>query len=89
MSKQRRTYTVDFKLQILKLYAQGKKRADICREHDLKQSTLDSWIKKYQKINLNQIQDNKVLVLQLYKEIEEMNEKLDILKKAVLVLEGK
>ncbi|WP_373568332.1 transposase [Lysinibacillus fusiformis] len=35
MSRQRRTFTSEFKLQLVKLYENGKSRADIAREYDI------------------------------------------------------
>ena len=49
MKRQRTTYTSEFKLQMVKLYENGKKRADIVREYDLTASALDRWIKDHQK----------------------------------------
>ncbi|EUJ41571.1 transposase, partial [Brochothrix campestris] len=45
MPRQRRTFTPEFKLQMVKLYENGKSRADIAREYDLTPSGLDKWIK--------------------------------------------
>ncbi|MGE6603242.1 transposase [Lysinibacillus fusiformis] len=44
MSRQRRTFTSEFKLQLVKLYENGKSRADIAREYDITPSALDRWI---------------------------------------------
>ncbi|MBK3494094.1 transposase [Viridibacillus sp. YIM B01967] len=35
MKRERKTYTPEFKLQIVKLYENGKSRADIAREYDI------------------------------------------------------
>lgn len=35
MKRERRTYTPEFKLQLVKLYENGKPRADIAREYDI------------------------------------------------------
>ncbi|WP_139994894.1 transposase, partial [Kurthia sp. Dielmo] len=48
MPRQRRTFTPEFKLQMVKLYENGKSRADIVREYDLTPSGLDKWIKNHQ-----------------------------------------
>ncbi|WP_374724354.1 transposase, partial [Calidifontibacillus erzurumensis] len=47
MKRQRRTYTEKFKLQMVKLYENGKSRADIAREYELTPSALDRWIKNH------------------------------------------
>ena len=48
MSRQRRTFTPEFKLQLVKLYENGKSRADICREYEITPYALDRWIKNHQ-----------------------------------------
>ena len=45
MTRQRRTFTPEFKLQLVKLYENGKSRADIAREYDITPFALDRWIK--------------------------------------------
>ncbi len=44
--RNRRTFTVEFKAQMVKLYENGKPRKDIIREYDLTPSALDKWIKQ-------------------------------------------
>ncbi|MDQ0491854.1 transposase, partial [Paenibacillus brasilensis] len=45
MPRQRRTFTADFKKQMVQLYDNGKPRAAIAREYELSPSALDRWIK--------------------------------------------
>ena len=40
----RRTYTTEFKQQIIDLYRGGKRKCDIIREYDIASSLLDRWI---------------------------------------------
>lgn len=47
MSRQRRTFTSEFKLQLVKLYENGKSRADIVREFHITPSAVDRWIKNH------------------------------------------
>ena len=50
MSKQaRRTFTTEFKKQMVQLYENGKSRAVIVSEYDLTPSALDRWIKQAQR----------------------------------------
>lgn len=42
--RKRRTYTPEFKRQIVDLYRNGKRKCDIIREYDLAHSLLDKWI---------------------------------------------
>jgi len=44
----RRTFTPEFKSQIVKLYESEKPRADIIREYDLTASVFDKWVKQSQ-----------------------------------------
>ncbi|MFK9090969.1 transposase [Bacillus salipaludis] len=44
MEKVRRTFTEEFKQQIVQLYQNGKPRKDIIREYELTPSSLDKWI---------------------------------------------
>ncbi|HAQ3764136.1 TPA: transposase, partial [Enterococcus faecium] len=47
MSKrQRRTYSKEFKQQIVDLYLAGKPRAEIIREYELTPSSFDKWMKQ-------------------------------------------
>lgn len=41
--RERRTFTEDFKRQIVQLYQNGKSRKEIIREYDLTPSSLDKW----------------------------------------------
>ena len=40
-----RSYTDEFKQQLVQLYHKGKKKCDICRECDIATSLLDKWLK--------------------------------------------
>ena len=40
----RRTYTKEFKSQIVKLHHTGKSRAAIIQEYDLSPSSFDTWL---------------------------------------------
>ena len=46
--RQHRSFTPQFKLQLMKLYENGKSRADIARKYDITPSALDRWIKNHQ-----------------------------------------
>lgn len=47
MTRQRQTFTPEFKLQLVKLYENCKSRADIAQEYDITPSALDRWIKNH------------------------------------------
>lgn len=44
LTRDRRTYIKDFKLQMVKLYENGKSRYEIIREYDLTLSIFSNWI---------------------------------------------
>ncbi|MBD8499743.1 IS3 family transposase [Paenibacillus arenosi] len=46
MPRQRRTFTSEFKKQMVQLYDNGKSRTDIVDEYELSASALDRWIKQ-------------------------------------------
>ncbi|HAQ6490428.1 TPA: transposase, partial [Enterococcus faecium] len=47
MSKRtRRTFSQEFKLQIVNLYLAGKPRVEIIREYELTASAFDKWVKQ-------------------------------------------
>lgn len=44
--RKRRTFTEDFKQQMVNLHLSGKPRSEIIKEYDLTPSTLDKWLKQ-------------------------------------------
>lgn len=42
--RERRTFTQEFKLEIVKLYENGKLRSEIIREYELTPSTLSAYV---------------------------------------------
>ena len=42
--RERRTFTEDFKQQMVQLYQNGKPRKEIIHEYDLTPSSLDKWV---------------------------------------------
>lgn len=41
-----RSYTDEFKKQLVDLYHSGKHKCDICREYDIANSLFDKWLKQ-------------------------------------------
>lgn len=93
MPRQRRTFTPEFKLQMVKLYENGKSRADITREYDLTASTLDKWIKNHQATGSFTAKDNRTEEETELDRLRKENQRLlmenDILKQAALIMERK
>ncbi|HCX2152594.1 TPA: transposase [Staphylococcus aureus] len=58
MTRERRSFCSEFKLQMVRLYENGKPRNEIIREYDLTPLTLGKWIKQHQKSGSFNHQDN-------------------------------
>ena len=88
--KARRTFTSEFKEQIVQLYLNGKPRKDIIREYDLTPSSLDKWVNQSQSSGSFKEKDNLTPKEQelnkLRKEIKQLQMENDILKQAALIL---
>ena len=90
MTRQRRTFTPEFKLQLVKLYENGKSRADIAREYELTPSALDRRIKNHQETGSFAVKDNRSEqeneLAKLRKENQRLMMEVDILKQAALIM---
>ncbi|KJD42834.1 transposase [Paenibacillus terrae] len=87
---QRRTFTTEFKKQMVQLYENGKTRAAIVEEYDLTASALDRWIKQAQTTGSFKEKDNRSAeeneLIILRKEIQRLKMEVDILKQAALIM---
>lgn len=88
--RERREFTEEFKLQMVKLYNNGKPIAEIVREYDLTRSAFTRWIAQYNnsgsfKASDNRTEEEKELI-KLRKEIQQLKMENDILKQAALIL---
>ncbi len=85
----RRTFTSEFKHQMVQLYKNGKRKCDITKEYDIGYSTLDKWIKQEangsfkEKDNLTSEQQE---LIKLRKQNQQLLMENDILKQAALIL---
>lgn len=88
--RQRRTFTDEFKHQMVQLYLNGKPRKDIIREYELTSSALDRWISQSETSGSFKEKDNKTpeqLELEkLRKQVKQLEMENDILKQAALIL---
>lgn len=88
--KTRRTFTEEFKAQMVQLYESGKQRKDIVKEYDLTASALDRWILQAQSTGSFKEKDNRTPeeneLIQLRKENKRLQMENDILKQAALIL---
>jgi len=87
---QRRTFTSEFKKQMVQLYENGKSRAAIVEEYDLTASALDRWIKQATNTGSFKEKDNRSSeeneLLAMRKEIQRLKMENDILKQAALIM---
>lgn len=89
-NKKRRTFTEDFKKQMVQLYKSGKIKSDILREYDLSPSTLDKWIKQSDNSGSFKEKDNltpeQKELIALRKKNKQLEMEVDILKQAALIM---
>lgn len=90
MSVKRRTFTTDFKKQVVGLYENGKSRQDIVREYELTASALDRWITQFNQSGSFKEKDNRSTEAQemivLRKRNKQLEMEVDILKQAALIM---
>lgn len=94
--KQRKTYTAEFKQQIVDLYNNGKRKSDIIREYTLSPSMLDRWISQANGSGSFKEKDNRSVQEQELMELRKQNAHLKMendilypkghLKQAALIL---
>ena len=91
--RSRRTFTEEFKKQMVELYKAGKTRAEIAREYDLTASALDRWIARISKSGSSREKDNRSEeeneLIALRKEYQRVLLENEILKKAALIFAKK
>ena len=90
MTNARRTFTPEFKAQMVKLYENGKPRKDIISEYNLTPSALDKWVKQSQTSCSFKEKDNRTPeeaeLIKLRKENQRLLMENDILKQAALII---
>ena len=88
--KERKVFTEEFKNQLVQLYNNGKRRADILREYGVSASAFDKWVQRINATGSTKEADNRTPqeqeMLQLHKEIKQLRMENDILKQAALIL---
>ena len=86
-------FSENFKQQLVKLYNNGKPRAEIIREYNLTSSAFDRWVKRINTNGTSHEKDNRTpeqaeLIL-LRKENQQLKVENDILKQAALIFAQK
>ncbi len=88
--RERRSYSNEFKQQMVNLYKNGKPRSEIIREYELTPSALNKWIKQSQTSGSFKEKDNRSEQDQKLMDLEKENRQLrmenDILKQAALIM---
>jgi len=88
--RQRRTFTDEFKEQVVQLYLNGKNKSEIRKEYDLYASTLDNWIKQHQDTGsfktIDNLSDSEKELIELRKLNKRLEMENDILKQAALIM---
>jgi transposase len=86
----KRTYTEEFKKQLVQLHNNGKPRGEIIREYDLTPSAFDTWLKRINASGSSREADNRTPeqeeLLKLRKENQRLKMENDILKQAALIM---
>lgn len=90
MPQKRRTFSAEFKKQVVALHAGGKSRPDIVREYDLTASALDRWIAQSNQTGSFEEKDNRspmeTELLAYKKRNKQLEMEVDILKQAALIM---
>ena len=88
--RERRTYTTEFKFQMVKLFENGKPRSEIIREYELSPTAFDRWIKQgessgsFKEKEYRTLEENESI--RLRKEVPQLKMENDGLKQAALIL---
>ena len=87
--RERRTFSDEFKSQIVQLFNAGKSKTDICREYELVPTVVDRWIKRINANGSAKECDNRtpeeIELMKLRKENKRLLMENDILKQAALI----
>ncbi|GEN50389.1 transposase [Alkalibacterium pelagium] len=90
--RKRRSFSQEFKKQVVDLYHSGKSRKEIIAEYDLTPSAFDKWVTQYSSalkeqsyLNRNQTFEQSECLDKLRKEIETLKIENSILKQTVII----
>ena len=88
--RKRRTFTQEFKHQMVQLYLSGKPAHEITEEYDLSPTSIHTWVKQFNKTESFKQKDNltpdQVELIKTQKRIKELEMENDILKQAALIM---
>ena len=88
-------YDTEFKMMIVQKYDDGESVLNLCKDFDLKEGTVYPWIKQYSKSGatgnaakgLNQFANDEYL--QMQKELREIKQENEVLKKCITIFSKK
>lgn len=88
--KERRTFTPEFKSQLVQMYQNGKRKCDILREYDISPTLLDRWLRQSETTGSFSEKDNRTPeeneLIELRKRNRQLEMENDILKQAALIM---
>lgn len=91
--RDRRTYSEEFKNQLVQLLNAGKSRAEILREYELSASAFDNWVDRINSTGSTKEADNRTPaeeeLIRLRKENQRLKMENDVLKQAALIFAQK
>lgn len=87
--RKKRTYSEEFKQQLVQLHNNGKPRAEIIREYELSASAFDKWVSRINATGSSHEKDNRTPeqeeLIRLRKENQQLKMENDVLKQAALI----
>lgn len=89
MSRSKKNYDEDFKETIKELYNNGKSIKELSGEYGIPQSTLRHWFLYDSKKDIEPMSKEELELKALKKQIKDMKEENDILKKALTIFAQK
>ena len=88
--RERRTFTKEFKTQIVNLFLNGKPKSEILQEYELYAATLNRWIDQHENTGSFKEKDNRTSheteLIKLRKRNQQLEMENDILKQAALIM---
>lgn len=90
MSRKKKSYTKEFKKQIVALVNNGKSINSVAEEYEIAKSTVHTWVSNYNNSGSFKACDNRSeeenRLLELEKELKQLRMENDILKQAALIM---
>lgn len=88
--RNRRSFTDEFKEQIVKLYQSGKKVTELSRDYEMSEQQIYRWIREYEgsgSFKAAEIRsDEENELIRLRKEVQQLKMENELLKQAALIM---